>query len=891
MTKLVQQPSTSATDQPVPEVSSRCDDQCQQSPQASSTPAKPGPVQCSKCQKECVNTLVLYAHVLNCSNDYIWMQAKKRMKNRRANRKRKRTNRTSQAARKAQAIAAQNAVEKSETASNHSGAELDAVSTSGSSSVSSDAKKKSRSPPRPRDSDSDIVKRITANLPPKRVSRQIIQTTKQIRKRPQMNIVKGKKQLSEQEYLEAQRKEQQVAEAASLSSKPDSTTFQSTSTAHPSASSPPKDLEKDTAMKALSQEEKLFYECCSMLKESNADNENLNLTVSLKSDEMTPGLVSDEIPPPKVSVTYPNPFASLPQDKANDNCFNMGDSFPSFQDVSESENYIQTINQRYADKHLSDPFAKLTAAEIAQRTENDGNLSPQNSTKSTSSQASVFSQKTIKTKGALKGYDNFKVSIPMTGLHLAKESKLDTLADVALCGDIPKEFELKDSGEENEGTLPDNASQATQPEQPTSKEDSSRNGLQSTRQNKKDGKATGKKLSKVNNTEEKEVGKPEQKAGDDPSSNSSETSQSSAKSKLAAEKKAAVTDETIRQVMESVIMEVSMNKNNRVREVKKRGKGRPSKASKEASKEEENTPEIIDGGSKPDSVEEITPEEHVLESSVEISSKTITTKFKQKLNSAQANKQKQPAQKLEKQEEDTKKTVNNNNQKAKDTPKAKEQRKDTPEVNKSTTNNAKLKQRKGPPKKMKNVAYDPDSDFEDNIKCKKVKKKLLESDIEANLKIEQLNAALSDSILMPAPRRKRNAAETLYFWSSSSEEDDMEEDFVEVTNKKGKKKKGAAKQKPAVGQSKAQQKQQQQQQNQQQQQQQQQEQPQKQAAAGATTATTTEAGDDTSSSSEHMQQHGWIVGDSHKKLVTLLAHAKGKQENRTVKATGNRRKT
>lgn len=966
--------------------------------------------------------------------------------------------------------------------------------------------------------------------------------------------------LSEQEYLEAQRKEQQVAEAASLSSKPDSTTFQSTSTAHPSASSPPKDLEKDTAMKALSQEEKLFYECCSMLKESNADNENLNLTVSLKSDEMTPGLVSDEIPPPKVSVTYPNPFASLPQDKANDNCFNMGDSFPSFQDVSESENYIQTINQRYADKHLSDPFAKLTAAEIAQRTENDGNLSPQNSTKSTSSQASVFSQKTIKTKGALKGYDNFKVSIPMTGLHLAKESKLDTLADVALCGDIPKEFELKDSGEENEGTLPDNASQATQPEQPTSKEDSSRNGLQSTRQStskkdtqgnklgfrakkkgsvtptkavstatakrksqrkalasvvrsaaknkqdpddvyafqdsppadnttltsytsnkksttnstpattkgsaeqtadqgeesqvsslsfsdrddfvygtntlseededdksssysstqttpkkpikadvqkkslimgrifkkskekpkeeintknvtadvkekpkasakdfnklfdtlkksesdettdkdnteqatstenvdqkhleedekgdrnlrrrstqkkltetwdsdefedfnlkdvvnlidKKDGKATGKKLSKVNNTEEKEVGKPEQKAGDDPSSNSSETSQSSAKSKLAAEKKAAVTDETIRQVMESVIMEVSMNKNNRVREVKKRGKGRPSKASKEASKEEENTPEIIDGGSKPDSVEEITPEEHVLESSVEISSKTITTKFKQKLNSAQANKQKQPAQKLEKQEEDTKKTVNNNNQKAKDTPKAKEQRKDTPEVNKSTTNNAKLKQRKGPPKKMKNVAYDPDSDFEDNIKCKKVKKKLLESDIEANLKIEQLNAALSDSILMPAPRRKRNAAETLYFWSSSSEEDDMEEDFVEVTNKKGKKKKGAAKQKPAVGQSKAQQKQQQQQQNQQQQQQQQQEQPQKQAAAGATTATTTEAGDDTSSSSEHMQQHGWIVGDSHKKLVTLLAHAKGKQENRTVKATGNRRKT
>ncbi|XP_045510451.1 uncharacterized protein LOC123705615 isoform X1 [Colias croceus] len=30
---------------------------------------------------------------------------------------------------------------------------------------------------------------------------------------------------------------------------------------------------------------------------------------------------------------------------------------------------------------------------------------------------------------------------------------------------------------------------------------------------------------------------------------------------------------------------------------------------------------------------------------------------------------------------------------------------------------------------------------------------------------------------------------------------------------------------------------------------------------------------------EHVQQHGWIVGDSHKKLVTMLAHAKGKRNN------------
>lgn len=30
---------------------------------------------------------------------------------------------------------------------------------------------------------------------------------------------------------------------------------------------------------------------------------------------------------------------------------------------------------------------------------------------------------------------------------------------------------------------------------------------------------------------------------------------------------------------------------------------------------------------------------------------------------------------------------------------------------------------------------------------------------------------------------------------------------------------------------------------------------------------------------EHLQQHGWIVGDSHKKLVTMLAHAKGRRRN------------
>ncbi|XP_019933385.3 uncharacterized protein LOC109623312 [Aedes albopictus] len=995
--------------------------------------------------------------------------------------------------------------------------------------------------------------------------------------------------LSEQEYLEAQQKERNAAATTA----PISERVQAQAAAHPNTgASPPKEFDKDGPMKVLSQEEKLFYECCSMLKESNADNENLNLTVSLKSDEMAPGIVCEQIPTAKASVAFPNPFSGIPeQDKASDGCFNMGDSFPSFQDVSESENYIQTINQRYADKNLADPFTKLSAADITQQAENDGNLSPQNSTKSTSSQASVFSQKTIKTKGALKGYDNFKVSIPVAGtMQTSKESKLDTLADVALCGDIPQVFDFKDSEEEKEaelsGRIPE-VSTST-PQKATKGEGSPKNGLQASGKRtpakkepagnklgfraKKKGNATptastsrrstarGKKAAvtpvaktaasnsktdpddvyafqdsppeeaetllsysskktaastsspatvgkstateaaaqsaaadqgedsqlsslsfsdrddfvygtntlseededdksssysssqttpkkpvkadvqkkslimgrifkKTKDKPKDEVGpkkataatadqakpvakdfdklfdtlkKSEAEENPDKGGSSTEAEQSSetidpklleeddddekgnrnlrrrstqkkltetwdsdeyedfnlknvvdliekkdgrvvlkkpqkdasvteddkdtskssedkldesplkivnppsketaaTKGKGVPEKKPVVTDETIRQVMESVIMEVTMNKNNRARDNKRRGKARPSKpASSDSSREDEN---LLEKDSSSENISSL--DEHVLESSVMISSRTITTKFKQKLNSTQTGKQKeetkgpkQTAQQDKPPQEETKKpttakTVNNNNnqnQKTKVTAKAaKEQRKETPEA-KSNANNAKLKQRKGPPKKMKNVAYDPDSDFEDNIKCKKVKKKLLESDIEANLKIEQLNAQLSDSILMPAPRRKRNAAETLYFWSSSSEEDDVEEDFVEVSSKGGgasnkKKKAGASKTKPSPGQqTKAQQKAQQKQKQQQSQQQQQLQQKQLDAQSAM------EAGDDTSSSSEHMQQHGWIVGDSHKKLVTLLAHAKGKQDNRTVKATGGSRR-
>uniref|UniRef100_A0AAG5DG15 C2H2-type domain-containing protein n=1 Tax=Anopheles atroparvus TaxID=41427 RepID=A0AAG5DG15_ANOAO len=178
-------------------------------------------VVCSKCQKECQNMLILYAHMLHCSNDYVWLQAKKRMKYRRARRRRGGNRNTSSAVagfscaasllatvRKAQQQHLQNSVEKSETASTTStssskegGASLSrdvtnssntsSCSTSNSSigSSSQSPSKKSKSP-KPKDSDSDIVKRLLANLPAKRNSRQIIlQTTKKTSKR---SNVKGR---------------------------------------------------------------------------------------------------------------------------------------------------------------------------------------------------------------------------------------------------------------------------------------------------------------------------------------------------------------------------------------------------------------------------------------------------------------------------------------------------------------------------------------------------------------------------------------------------------------------------------------------------------------------------------------------------------------------------
>lgn len=82
----------------------------------------------------------------------------------------------------------------------------------------------------------------------------------------------------------------------------------------------------------------------------------------------------------------------------------------------------------------------------------------------------------------------------------------------------------------------------------------------------------------------------------------------------------------------------------------------------------------------------------------------------------------------------------------------------------------------------------------------------------------------------PMPRRKRIASEMLYYWSSSSDE---EFGRIEADSEN----------------------------------------------------------EDEDNSENHLEQHGWIVGDSHKKLVTLLAHAKHKKiEDCGVKETVHKRK-
>ncbi|CRK99478.1 CLUMA_CG012800, isoform A [Clunio marinus] len=180
------------------------------------------------------------------------------------------------------------------------------------------------------------------------------------------------------------------------------------------------------------------------------------------------------------------------------------------------------------------------------------------------------------------------------------------------------------------------------------------------------------------------------------------------------------------------------------------------------------------------------------------------------------------------------------------------------------------KHRKRPRNRIKNIAYDSDSDFELNLNTKSKTSTLNESSLSENEKDEENDhktvsfktkksmmtlskscntcdmttlkelklipndlkhvdvssttfaSAITHDILDPSQsacnRTKRNSSEKLYYWSSSSSESDQEQ------------------------------------------------------------GDTADGDNEDSALPQQPEQHGWIVGDSHKKLVTLLAHAKIKNK-------------
>ncbi|XP_050092623.1 uncharacterized protein LOC126575799 [Anopheles aquasalis] len=499
-----------------------------------------------------------------------------------------------------------------------------------------------------------------------------------------------------------------------------------------------------------------------------------------------------------------------------------------------------------------------------------------------------------------------------------------------------------------------------------------------------------------------------------------------------------VTDYTIRKVMESVILE-TMSKNNQ-KTINKKKSASPENflanniksalcrriPSIDTFNNHKRSIKELAGAVDPNEIQSKLPtsiEEHVLESSVLISSRTITTKFKQKLNSSlqRSTISKQhdgqcsnmPKDLLKKNEETAKKTLETTKSSSIDKPecpsttafqknaddtvvgipsraelyqsssrgfkrmnKGVSHTSDTLNIAAIKEKNAALKtvferenhasgnkdrkltankQRKPPVKKMKNVAYDPDSDFEDNIKCKKVKRKLLESDIEGNLKMEKLKSTLNDNtILLPLPRRKRSAGDMLYYWSSTSDEDykDGQDSDVNVELESKRMKSGSktefivrdvvpsvpsysaissrrlqksnltargrkmsknpkcdsrtfSKSKNTAPSKKSQKiiktqtcvaynkvrKTIEKEKNKEERSSGMYGRKKNNCFEGIVSLDPSKADGfdgETNSSSDQLQQHGWIVGDSHKKLVTLLAHAKGKQDSR--KAINQRRK-
>jgi hypothetical protein len=268
---------------------------------------------------------------------------------------------------------------------------------------------------------------------------------------------------------------------------------------------------------ALSQEEKLFFECCSMLKDSKPsrhtsatatrqipiqpndaqyDNNERgagvsNLVYSVKS----PMSNSRSSPRPAFPKIDANQFSDISSDsnpiifpgrnqyaakhKIFTSIMNEDVHLPNF--MSSAERYLNSfpsvsamgqpeatqgatlaapsthsqVNQQYAADSFSDdmaesfPYSQGDVSEsenyaqepdVGEMARSQTPLSSKNNSPAHSAASSCSEVSKFRTKGALKGFDNLKVSIPTTCLDLEQallksaESKLAALADIALMG-------------------------------------------------------------------------------------------------------------------------------------------------------------------------------------------------------------------------------------------------------------------------------------------------------------------------------------------------------------------------------------------------------------------------------------------------------------------------
>lgn len=260
----------------------------------------------------------------------------------------------------------------------------------------------------------------------------------------------------------------------------------------------------------LSQEEKLFYECCNMLKGSDrvgTQSENNSLTprsneahstwysktstafairsptsnnyhrqkspkyafpkldlnqfsdISSDSENTYPmrakpmnnglGVVPGVFHNVVAAASHSN-VGSLPaigsvvsplrrEDPATYSDSDMGDSFPSAPGTSDNEHYVRTILDR-TNNCVGSSVGGVRANEWKPNPARDERDCVLGESTDASSAAAVK----FKTKAAMKGFDNFKVSIPTDGLNLNQalnggvmlnphmDSKLASLADIAL---------------------------------------------------------------------------------------------------------------------------------------------------------------------------------------------------------------------------------------------------------------------------------------------------------------------------------------------------------------------------------------------------------------------------------------------------------------------------